>query len=598
MREAGNYSASDECRCPSTYLVFLFKLLSISGERLNEAPPPATNPSDLIHSKCDIFAPENTFSLFGVIPWEDKLLSPRTYDMAMHLGATIINEGDIMNRRVDCVKVVARSVKNMIGTLKANTLIITPSDRDDIILAVCMAATNGVPLAGLVLTGGYEADSAVLQLCSKAFQTGLPLLVLETDSYITAANAASIDLQVAIDDVERIKKVMSYSAERLQTSKFLFSCCSLERQTRDKRMSPAAFMYLLETLAQEQTKRIVLPEGLDPRIIKAAITCHERRIALCTLLGDPSEVQRIAAAHSLELPEDMEILNPDLDLRLKYVDAMVELRKHKGLSKPMALAQLEDASVLGTMMLAAGDVDGLVSGACHSTANTVRPALQLIKTRADAKLISSIFFMLLPNQVTIYGDCAINPDPNSAELADIALQSAASAEAFGIEPRVAMLSYSTGTSGKGCDVDKVREATRIAQERRPDLLIDGPLQFDAACSADVASMKAPNSKVAGRATVLVFPDLNTGNTCYKAVQRTARVVAVGPMLQGLRRPVNDLSRGCLVDDIVYTIALTAIQANQAEEVIKTPVPTHRKKAVVIEDLSNSSVGGVPFEERQ
>lgn len=563
------------------------QLFSISGERLDETPPPpsTTNPFNLVKSKCKIFADGNNFSLIGVIPFENKLLSPRTYDVAMHLGATIVKEGDIMNRRVDCIKIIARSVKNMIRTLKANTLIITPADRDDIILAVCMAASNGVPLAGLALTGDYEPDSAVLQLCSKAFHTGLPLLLLETDSYISAANAANIDTQVAIGDIERIKKVMNYCAERLSISNSLLPCCRLARQPR---MSPAAFMYLLETLAQEQTRRIVLPEGLDPRIIKAAVTCHERRIARCTLLGDPSEVQRIAAAQDLELPEDLEILNPTQELRVKYVDAMLELRKHKGLTKPMALAQLEDVCVLGTMMLAAGDVDGLVSGACHSTANTVRPALQLIKTRNDAKLISSIFFMLLPNQVVIYGDCAINPDPNAAELADIALQSAASAEAFGIEPRVAMLSYSTGTSGKGSDVDKVREATHIAQEQRPDLLIDGPLQFDAACTVDVASTKAPNSKVAGKATVLVFPDLNTGNTTYKAVQRTANVVAVGPMLQGLRRPVNDLSRGCLVDDIVYTIALTAIQANQAEEVIKTPVPTGRKR-YIIEDSARETL---------
>jgi len=255
---------------------------------------------------------------------------------------------------------------------------------------------------------------------------------------------------------------------------------------------------------------------------------------------------------------------------MKYVDAMVELRKHKQLNRPSALSQLEDITVLATMMLACGEVDGLVSGAVHSTANTVRPALQLIKTRPSAKLISSIFFMCLPSQVLIYGDCAINPDPNAEELADIALQSAASAESFGIEPRVAMISYSTGSSGTGSDVDKVREATRIAQERRPDLLIDGPMQYDAACTMEVAKSKAPNSKVAGQATVLIFPDLNTGNTTYKAVQRTANVVAVGPMLQGLRRPVNDLSRGALVEDIVYTIALTAIQADQAEPVIQLP----------------------------
>jgi len=327
---------------------------------------------------------------------------------------------------------------------------------------------------------------------------------------------------------------------------------------------------MLATMARETRRRIVLPEADDPRIIRAAAICHERSIAQCVLLGDPSEVRRLAAAQGVVLPDDIEIVNPTMDLRMKYVDAMVELRKHKQMTRPSALSQLEDITVLATMMLACGVVDGLVSGANHSTANTVRPALQLIKTRPAAKIISSIFFMCLPNQVLVYGDCAINPDPNAEELADIALQSAASAESFGIEPRVAMISYSTGSSGKGSNVDKVREATRIAQERRPDLLIDGPMQYDAACTMEVAKSKAPDSLVAGRATVLVFPDLNTGNTTYKAVQRTANVVAVGPVLQGLRRPVNDLSRGASVEDIVYTIAVTAIQADQAETVIDWP----------------------------
>ena len=252
-----------------------------------------------------------------------------------------------------------------------------------------MAATNGVPLAGLALSGGYEPDSNVLQLCSKAFKTGLPLLALDTDSYVTAATASNIDPHIAIDDIERIKKVMTYTADRLRINECIMQRCKLQRQPR---MSPAAFMYLLETLAMEKTKRIVLPEGDDPRIIKAAVICHERNIARCTILGDPAEVRALAVAQDLILPDDLEVLNPDMELRLKYVDAMVELRKHKGIKRPMALAQLEDVSVLGTMMLAVGDVDGLVSGACHSTANTVRPALQLIKTRADAKLISSIFF--------------------------------------------------------------------------------------------------------------------------------------------------------------------------------------------------------------
>ena len=254
---------------------------------------------------------------------------------------------------------------------------------------------------------------------------------------------------------------------------------------------------------------------------------------------------------------------------------MVELRKGK-LTEPMAEAQLQDNVVLGTMMLSLGEVDGLVSGAVHTTANTVRPAFQLIKTAPDYSLVSSIFFMLLPDQVVVYGDCAINPDPSAEELAEIAIQSAESALAFGIEPRVAMISYSTGDSGTGTDVDKVRQATQIAQQRRPDLLIDGPLQYDAAAIESVGLQKAPNSPVAGRATVFIFPDLNTGNTTYKAVQRSANVVSVGPMLQGLNKPVNDLSRGALVDDIVYTIALTAVQALQRDSAEAKNKPSNAK----------------------
>jgi len=266
-----------------------------------------------------------------------------------------------------------------------------------------------------------------------------------------------------------------------------------------------------------------------------------------------------ALSLGIQLPSDLQILNPD-EIRQRYVDPMVELRKHKQLSAPVALAQLEDTVVLGTMMLALDEVDGLVSGAIHTTANTIRPALQLIKTTEGAKLVSSIFFMLLPEQVMVYGDCAVNPDPNAEELCDIALQSATSAKSFGIEPKVAMISYSTGSSGSGSDVEKVREATKLAQKADPSLIIDGPLQYDAATTASVAKSKAPDSPVAGQASVVIFPDLNTGNTTYKAVQRSANVVSIGPMLQGLAKPVNDLSRGALVEDIVYTIALTAIQA--------------------------------------
>lgn len=278
------------------------------------------------------------------------------------------------------------------------------------------------------------------------------------------------------------------------------------------------------------------------------------------MLAKPEAVLEIAKARNIELPDDLEIIDPDT-IRSQYISSMVELRKGK-INDIQAKEQLQDTVVLGTMMLALDQVDGLVSGAVHTTANTVRPAFQLIKTAPEYSLVSSVFFMLLPDEVYVYGDCAINPDPDAQQLAEIAIQSADSARAFGIDPRIAMISYSTGTSGTGADVDKVREATEIARQRRPDLLIDGPLQYDAASVESVGRQKAPESPVAGRANVFIFPDLNTGNTTYKAVQRAANVVSVGPMLQGLNKPVNDLSRGALVDDIVFTIALTAIQAEQ------------------------------------
>lgn len=329
----------------------------------------------------------------------------------------------------------------------------------------------------------------------------------------------------------------------------------------DVRMSPAAFRFKMMEQARSANKRIVLPEGAEPRTVRAAVICHEKGIARCVLLATQEEVQAVAKEQGITLPESLEIIDPKT-IAENYVAPLVEKRKSKGLTPEQAREALEDTVVLGTMMMALDEVDGLVSGAVHTTANTIRPALQLIKTAPGASLVSSVFFMLMPDQVYVYGDCAVNPNPTAEQLADIAIQSADSAKAFGIDPRVAMISYSTGTSGAGPEVEKVDEATKIALQKRPDLLIDGPLQYDAACVLDVGRKKAPDSKVAGQATVFVFPDLNTGNTTYKAVQRSANVLSVGPMLQGLNKPVNDLSRGALVDDIVYTIALTAIQAVQ------------------------------------
>ncbi len=327
---------------------------------------------------------------------------------------------------------------------------------------------------------------------------------------------------------------------------------------RPKRLSPSAFRDTLVKKAQQAKKRIVLPEGAEPRTVQAAVICQTRGIADCILLAPKADVQKVADEKGLTLPTDLQIIDP-ATLQEKYVAPMVERRKGK-IDEDKAREELQDSVVLGTMMLYMGDVDGLVSGAVHTTANTIRPAFQLIKTAPQYSLVSSIFFMLLPEQVVVYGDCAVNPNPTAEQLAEIAIQSAQSAKAFGIEPKVAMISYSTGTSGAGMDVDLVTEATRLVKEKAPELAVDGPLQYDAATVESVAKSKAPNSPVAGQANVFIFPDLNTGNTTYKAVQRNANVLSVGPMLQGLNKPVNDLSRGCLTDDIVYTIALTAVQA--------------------------------------
>ena len=355
-----------------------------------------------------------------------------------------------------------------------------------------------------------------------------------------AAQAAGLDYLGSADAPEGVAKLAAEQAVRL---------------------SPAQFRHNMMEAARKADKRIVLPEGAEPRTVQAAAICHEKGLARCVLLAKREEVEAVAKEKGITLPASLEIIDP-ATLVEQYVAPMCELRKSKGLTPEDARKQLQDTVVLGTMMMAQNDVDGLVSGAVHTTANTIRPALQLIKTAPGASIVSSVFFMLLPEQVVVYGDCAVNPNPTAEQLAEIAVQSAESAKAFGIDPRVAMISYSTIDSGSGPDVDLVIEATKLVKEKAPALAVDGPLQYDAAVVESVAKSKAPNSPVAGKANVFVFPNLTTGNCTYKAVQRNANVLSVGPMLQGLRKPVNDLSRGALVEDIVYTIALTAIQATQ------------------------------------
>ncbi|QBY44077.1 phosphate acetyltransferase [Arsenophonus nasoniae] len=496
--------------------------------------------------------------ILGCIPWNFDLIATRGIDIANHLNASIINEGALQTRRIKSVIFCARSVPNMVELFRPGSLLVTSSDRPDVIVSACLAAMNGVEIGALLLTGGYPIAKPIHELCHRAFETGLPVLMVDTNTWQTSLSLQSFSLEVHADDHERIEKIQNYVA--LHINQQWIDSLTADSE-RPKRLSPPAFRYQLTELARKANKRIVLPEGNEPRTVKAAAICAERGIATCILLGEPDEIKRVAAAQGIELGAGIEIVAPK-SVRKNYVERLVELRKNKGMTEIVAREQLEDNVVLGTMMLEKNEVDGLVSGAVHTTANTIRPPLQLIKTAPGSSIVSSIFFMLLPEQVLVYGDCAINPDPTAEQLSEIAIQSADSAKAFGIEPRVAMISYSTGNSGAGSDVDKVREATRLAQAKRPDLVIDGPLQYDAAIMADVAKSKAPDSPVAGQATVFIFPDLNTGNTTYKAVQRSANLVSIGPMLQGMRKPVNDLSRGALVDDIVYTIALTAIQATQ------------------------------------
>lgn len=507
-----------------------------------------------LQEECRLFQ-DGSFELLGAVPANSRLQSFRTVDVARHLNAEVVSAGDMGSRRVYSVALCARTVSHIYHVFSPGALLIMPTDREDVIIAAALAALNGVVLAGIVLTGDAPLDRSLTDLCHRAFETGLPVLKVRTGSYQTALDLSRMSPEVPPDDLERMNHVMDFIARNVSGEK-LEARCKVELAVR---MSPAAFRHKLASWARELNRRIILPEGDEPRTIEAAVACHQRKIARCVLLGNPEEIRRVAAANGIVLPGSIEILDAAA-LRPRYVAPLVEMRKHKNLSEHDAMEALEDNVMLGTVMLARGEVDGLVSGAVHSSANTIRPALQLIKTHPGARVVSSVFFMCLPEQVLVYGDCAVNPNPDAEALADIAIQSACTAERFGIPARVALISYSTGESGSGADVDKVREATAIAKRLRPDLLLDGPLQYDAAAITEVAATKAPDSPVAGKATVFVFPDLNTGNTTYKAVQRSANLISIGPVLQGLRKPVNDLSRGALVDDIIYTIAVTAIQS--------------------------------------
>ena len=494
------------------------------------------------------------YKILGLIPWKKSLMTYNIKTIAEHLNAKLLTENDCHNHCVENFVIASARIEHIYSLLKPNVMIITSGDRIDILIAVSMAYLSGMHLGGIILTNGLIPEENILKLCNKAIQNGLPILSTKNDSLKTTIALHSLQTKKHLKSPSNIEATSSHVADYIDIS-FIES---LKTSAVCKMMSPPAFRFKLIEKAKEKEKKIVLPEGDDIRILQAADFCAKKNIAKITLLGDNHAIDKLCQDHGFSLDKKIEIINPT-DIAHQYVDDLVQLRKHKGLTKANAQEYLHDPIVVGMMMLEKNVVDGLVAGANTTTANVVSPALKILKTAPGASLVSSIFFMCLPQEVVVYGDCAVNQNPTSEQLADIAVQSADSAKQFDIDPKIAMISYSTGSSGGGEDVQKVRKATEIVQKKHPSILCDGPLQYDAAKSPDVAKKKAPDSKVAGKASVFIFPDLNTANTTYKAVQRTAGVLSIGPVLQGLKKPVNDLSRGATVDDIIYTIAITAIQ---------------------------------------
>jgi len=442
-------------------------------------------------------------------------------------------------------------------------VVITPSDRSDVVLGVLMAhASQNFPsLAGLFLNGGFEVPAQVERLVD-GLELRLPVVTTSGDTYTTATRLAAAQGRLSKESPRKVGAAMALFDEHVDGDELLRR---LDVTPSDV-VTPLMFEHALVERARGQRRRIVLPEGEEERILQAAESLLLRGVADLTLLGSASTVRARADHLGLDISA-ARIVDPyDDEMRERFALEYARLRAHKSMTVDAARDVVVDVSYFGTMMVLLGLADGMVSGAAHTTAHTIRPAFEVIRTAPGVSVVSSVFFMCLRDRVLVYGDCAVIPDPTAEQLADIAISSAATATRFGVEPRVAMLSYSTGESGVGAEVDKVRTATALVRERRPDLSVDGPIQYDAAVDASVARTKLPGSEVAGRATVFVFPDLNTGNNTYKAVQRSAGAVAIGPVLQGLSRPVNDLSRGATVRDIVNTVAITAIQAAENHDV--------------------------------
>jgi phosphate acetyltransferase len=477
-------------------------------------------------------------------------------------GKLLFGEAEL-NNQVDNFVVGAMQLPNFLSFIKENVLIVTPGDRGDIIVgSLQVNLSSSYPkVAGIVLTAGSEPEEPVMRLI-KGLPSVVPIISVETGTFHTITQIYNVKSRIYPENTKKIQLA-------IDTFNKYVNIEALEEKIvtyTHEGMTPHMFQYQLTKWAKSSCKHIVLPEGNDERILKAAARLANQEIVKLTILGDPSEVAASFKRLGLNMDASrIRIVNPvQSEYFDEYANTLYELRKNKNVTLEMARDLMSDVSYFGTMMVYKGHADGMVSGAVHTTQHTIRPALQFVKTKPGINTVSSVFFMCLPDRVAVFGDCAVNPNPTAEQLAEIAISSADSSQRFGIEPRVAMLSYSSGSSGEGADVEKVRLATEIVKQKRPDLKVEGPIQYDAAVDPEVGRQKMPNSEVAGKASVLIFPDLNTGNNTYKAVQRETGALAIGPMLQGLNKPVNDLSRGCTVDDIFNTVIITAIQSQYSE----------------------------------
>lgn len=495
----------------------------------------------------------------GVIPMIRSLNNPTIKEIIDELNADILIGEDQLDNQVETSAVGAMQLRNFLNHLKTNCLVITPGDRADVILSSLQASIseNYPKISGIILTGGLLPEEPIMKLIT-GLREVVPILAINKGTFEVANKIGAIRSHIYPSNEQRI-----YTS--LNTFDKYVNIGDLTRKYltfKPKGLTPRMFQYNLLKKAKKAKKRIVLPEGTDERILQAAARLIVLDIVDITLLGSKDKIEEKIKELGVTMNLDkVEIIDPVSSKNFDdYVHTFYELRKHKNINISMAKDLMQDVSFFGTMMVYKGHADGMVSGAVNTTQHTIRPALQFIKTKPDVSVVSSVFFMCLDDRVSVFGDCAINPNPTAEQLAEIAISSADSSSAFGIEPKVAMLSYSSGSSGQGADVDRVRKATEIVKQLRPDIKVEGPIQYDAAVDSKVGKKKLPDSEVAGQASVLIFPDLNTGNNTYKAVQRETGAIAIGPMLQGLNKPVNDLSRGCTVDDVFNTVVITAIQA--------------------------------------